>query len=139
MPDDLPSALPHDLDVDLVPPRQLPFLRRLLARLMGRGLTGLRSQHAPSWSQGHADGYLNGHIEGVREGYEEGYLDGQESGRQVLVISDTRPARHRGPKVDDHLFDDWRLALTPELKSASRPMSPKNSPHMPSPARRSGR
>lgn len=116
MPDDLPSALPHDLDVDLVPPRQLPFFRRLLARLMGRGLTGLRSQHAPSWSQGHADGYLNGHIEGVREGYEEGYLDGQESGRQVLVINDTRPARHRGPKVDDHLFDDWRLALTPELK-----------------------
>jgi len=116
VPDDLPSALPHDLDVDLVPPRQLPFFRRLLARLMGRGLTGLRSQHAPSWSQGHADGYLNGHIEGVREGYEEGYLDGQESGRQVLVISDTRPARHRGPKVDDHLFDDWRLALTPELK-----------------------
>ncbi|MDA3136949.1 hypothetical protein HG619_21160 [Pseudomonas syringae] len=40
---------------------------------MGRSLTGLRSQHAPSWSQGHADGYLNGHIEGVREGYEEGY------------------------------------------------------------------
>ncbi|OSN64875.1 hypothetical protein BV349_03458 [Pseudomonas syringae pv. actinidiae] len=116
MPDDLPSALPHDLDVDLTPPRQLPFIRRLLARLMGRGLTRLGSQHTPSWSQGHADGYLNGHIEGVREGYADGYLDGQEQGRQVLVINDTRPTLYRGPKVDDHLFDDWRLALTPELK-----------------------
>ncbi|MEE4816752.1 UvrD-helicase domain-containing protein [Pseudomonas alliivorans] len=116
MPDDLPSALPHDLDVDLNPPEQLPFFKRLLSRLIGRSLTGLGSQHTPSWFQGHADGYLNGHIEGVREGYADGYMDGQQEGRQVLVISDTRPARHRGPKVDDHLFDDWRLALTPELK-----------------------
>lgn len=116
MPDDLPSALPHDLDVDLNPPEQLPFFKRLLSRLIGRSLTGLGAQHTPSWFQGHADGYLNGHIEGVREGYADGYMDGQQEGRQVLVISDTRPARHRGPKVDDHLFDDWRLALTPELK-----------------------
>ncbi|QIQ69746.1 UvrD-helicase domain-containing protein [Pseudomonas coronafaciens] len=116
MPDDLPSELPHDLDVDLLPPRQLPFLKRLLARVMARGLTRLSAQHTPSWFQGHADGYLNGHIEGVSEGYAEGYLDGQEQGRQVLVINDKRPALHRGPKVDDHLFDDWRVALTPELK-----------------------
>lgn len=99
-----------------MPPRQLPFFRRLLSRLMGRGLTALGSQHTPSWFQGHADGYLNGHIEGVREGYADGYLDGEEAARQVLVINDTRPVRHRGPRVDDHLFDDWRLALTPELK-----------------------
>lgn len=116
MPDDLPCAPVSDLDLELDPPEQLPFFKRLLSRLVARALTGLGAQHRPSWFQGHADGYLNGHIEGVREGYAEGHLDGIEQGRQVLVIRDTRPTEHRGPKIDDHLFDDWRLALTPELK-----------------------
>ncbi|RMQ45260.1 UvrD/REP helicase protein [Pseudomonas cichorii] len=116
MPDDLPSALPSDLDVELLPSERLPLFKRLLARLIGRGMTGLGAQHAPSWFQGHADGYLNGHIEGVNEGYAEGRLDGLEQGRHTLLIRDTRPSEHRGPKVDDHLFDDWRLPLTPELK-----------------------
>src|SRR5690606_17716029 len=87
-----------------------------MARLLGKSLTRLGSQHSPSWSQGHADGYLNGHLQGVDEGYAEGHLDGIEQGRQVLVIRDTRPNEHRGPKVDDHLFDDWRLPLSTELK-----------------------
>lgn len=120
MPDDLPVAPVSDLDLELDPPQHLPLFKRLLARLMGRALNGLGAQHPPSWFQGHADGYLNGHIEGVSEGYAEGHLDGLEQGRQVLVIHDSRPAAHRGPKIDDHLFDDWRLALTPELKKRIR-------------------
>jgi superfamily I DNA/RNA helicase len=109
-----------DLDLELNPPEQLPFFKRVLSRLVGKTLNGLSARHQPSWFQGHADGYLNGHIEGVREGYAEGHLDGVEQGRQVLVIRDTRPTQHKGPKVDDHLFDDWRLALTSELKKRVR-------------------
>lgn len=120
MPDELPTAPVSDLDLELNPPEQLPLLKRLLARLMGKTMNGLGAQHQPSWFQGHADGYLNGHIEGVREGYAEGHLDGMEQGRHMLVIRDTRPKEHRGPKTDDHLFDDWRLALTPELKKRIR-------------------
>lgn len=116
MPDELPSAPVTEMDLELDPPEQLPLFKRLLSRLVGKTLTGLGARHQPSWFQGHADGYLNGHIEGVREGYAEGHLDGVEQGQKVLVIRDSRPAEHRGPKIDDHLFDDWRLALTPELK-----------------------
>ncbi|EPJ84812.1 UvrD/REP helicase family protein [Pseudomonas sp. CFII64] len=106
---------PH-AELELTPADHLPFFKRLMARLLGKSLTRLGSQHSPSWSQGHADGYLNGHLQGVDEGYAEGHLDGIEQGRQVLVIRDTRPSEHRGPKVDDHLFDDWRLPLSAELK-----------------------
>lgn len=108
--------MPHQLPADLSPPEQLPFFKRLLARLVGHSLTGLRSQHVPSWLQGHADGYLNGHAEGMNEGYAEGRLDAAEDSQQVLLIRDTRPTEHRGPRIDDHLFDDWRLALTADLK-----------------------
>ncbi|WP_342652844.1 UvrD-helicase domain-containing protein [Pseudomonas sp. F3-2] len=111
-----PHSLPADLPPDLITPERLPFFKRLLARAMGRSLNRLQAQHVPSWKQGHADGYLNGHVEGMNEGYAEGHLDGVQEGRQVLVIRDTRPAEHRGPKVDDHLFDDWRLPLSNELK-----------------------
>jgi superfamily I DNA/RNA helicase len=114
--DNLPNDLRVSVEPELSPPRQLPLFKRLLSRLLGRGLTGLGAQHVPSWGQGHADGYLNGHLQGVDEGYAEGHLDGIEQGRQVLVIRDTRPREHRGPKVDDHLFDDWRLPLSAELK-----------------------
>ncbi|MCV4282940.1 UvrD-helicase domain-containing protein [Pseudomonas capsici] len=136
MPDDLPSALPPDLDIELNPPERLPLFKRLLSRLMGRGLTRLGAQHRPSWFQGHADGFLSGHIEGVNEGYAEGRLDGLEQGRNVLLIRDTRPSEHRGPKVDDHLFDDWRLGLTPELKKRIKAdVAQKLPPHaQPSPA-----
>ncbi|WP_397448057.1 UvrD-helicase domain-containing protein [Pseudomonas sp. NA-150] len=108
--------MPHQLPDDLYPPERLPWIKRLLARLVGRGLTGLGAQHVPSFSQGYSDGYLNGHGEGMNEGYAEGRFDGIEESRQVLLIRDTRPTEHRGPRIDDHLFDDWRLALTPELK-----------------------
>jgi superfamily I DNA/RNA helicase len=108
--------LPADCDPDLSAPHQLPFLRRMFAAMLGRGLNRLRAQHPRSWQQGHADGYLNGHQHGVDEGYADGHLDGIEEGRKVLVIRDNRPLEHRGPRVDDHLFDDWRLAVTPELK-----------------------
>jgi superfamily I DNA/RNA helicase len=104
------------LPPDLIVPDRLPLFKRLLAKLMGKGLLRLHAQHLPSWTQGHADGFLNGHVEGMNEGYAEGHLDGVEEGRRVLVIRDTRPLEHRGPRVDDHLFDDWRLPLTNELK-----------------------
>jgi superfamily I DNA/RNA helicase len=116
VPVDTPSDSPSLLEPELTPPQRLPLFKRLLARLVGRGLNGLRAQHVPSWRQGRADGYLDGHLEGMDEGYAEGRRDGIEEGRQVLLIRDTRPDVHRGPKVDDHLFDDWRLALTPELR-----------------------
>ena len=116
MPDHLPvDALPEH-EPELTPTHQLPLLKRLASRLLGRGLNRLRAQHQPSWKQGHADGYLNGHQHGTEEGYTEGHLDGIEEGRRVLVIRDTRPQEHRGPKVDDHLFDEWRLPLSAELK-----------------------
>jgi len=116
VPDHLPvDALPEH-EPELTPTHQLPLLKRLASRLLGRGLNRLRAQHQPSWKQGHADGYLNGHQHGAEEGYTEGHLDGIEEGRRVLVIRDTRPQEHRGPKVDDHLFDDWRLPLSAELK-----------------------
>ncbi|HEY0287998.1 MAG TPA: UvrD-helicase domain-containing protein [Pseudomonas sp.] len=116
MPHD-PSVEPtHELPPELLPPERLTFFKRLLARLIGRHLSRLQAQHVPSWRQGHTDGYLNGHMEGMNEGYAEGHLDGIEEGRQVLVIRDTRTQAHRGPKTDDHLFDDWRLPLTTELK-----------------------
>ncbi len=81
---------------DLTPPAQLPWFRRLVARLLGRGLTRLQAQHRDSWSLGHATGY--------------------EAGRQVLVIRDSRPDTTAVPGQDDNLFDDWRLPLTAELK-----------------------
>lgn len=101
---------------ELTPPAQLPWVRRLLARVLGRGLSRLQAQHRDSWFQGHASGQRTGHAEGLREGYEEGRVDGFEAGRQVLVIRDTRPDAHAVPGQDDSLFDDWRLPLTTELK-----------------------
>ena len=41
---------------DLTPPAQLPWFRRLAARLLGRGLTRLQAQHRDSWFLGHATG-----------------------------------------------------------------------------------
>jgi len=124
VPSELPSDLPPEPSVpELSPPEALPFFKRMLARLMGRGLTGMSAQHTLSWMQGHTDGYLNGHAEGMNEGYAEGHFDGLEEGRQVLLIRDTRPSEHRGPRTNDHLFDDWRLPLTAELKKQVRLMS----------------
>ena len=113
---DFPAEPPHELPPDLNTPNRLPFFKRLLARWIGAGLSRMQAQHVPSWRQGHTDGFLNGHAEGMDEGYAEGRLDGIEEGRQVLVIRDTRPQEHRGPRVDDHLFDDWRMPLSNELK-----------------------
>nr|WP_319528266.1 UvrD-helicase domain-containing protein [Pseudomonas laurentiana] len=101
---------------ELTPPAQLPWVRRLLARVLGRGLSRLQAQHRDSWFQGHASGQRTGHAEGLREGYEEGRVDGFEAGRQVLVIRDTRPDAHAVPGQDDSLFDDWHLPLSAELK-----------------------
>ncbi|MCO8162061.1 UvrD-helicase domain-containing protein [Pseudomonas sp. 21LCFQ010] len=115
MSDHLPSAMPPQLDIDLQACERLPWLKRVLARALGRGLNGLGAQHQASWAQGHTDGYLAGHGEGVNEGYAEGHLDGIEKGRRMLLIRDTRPEAHRGPQVEDHLFEDWRLPLSAEL------------------------
>lgn len=101
---------------DLTPPAQLPWFRRLAARLLGRGLTRLQAQHRDSWFLGHATGQRTGHADGVREGFERGRVEGFEAGRQVLVIRDTRPDSAAVPGQDDNLFDDWRLPLTAELK-----------------------
>ncbi|QXH54400.1 UvrD-helicase domain-containing protein [Pseudomonas maumuensis] len=112
-------TVPHEhpqAPADLTPPAQLPWLRRLAARVLGRGLSRLQAQHRDSWFLGHATGQRNGHADGLREGYERGRVDGYEAGRQVLVIRDTRPESAGVPGQDDNLFDDWRLALTTELK-----------------------
>ena len=105
-----------ELPEQLAPIAQLPLLKRLAARLFGRGLSRLHAQHAPSWLQGQADGFRSGHSAGVDYGFKEGHAEGLEEGRQVLFISDMRPQEQRAPGIDDNLFDDWRLPLGPELK-----------------------
>ncbi|MEN8640174.1 UvrD-helicase domain-containing protein [Pseudomonas sichuanensis] len=112
-------TVPHEqpqAPANLTPPAQLPWLRRLAARLLGRGLSRLQAQHRDSWFLGHAIGQRNGHADGLRDGYERGRSDGYEAGRQVLVIRDTRPDTAAVPGQDDKLFDDWRLPLSAELK-----------------------
>ncbi|MEX5342589.1 UvrD-helicase domain-containing protein [Pseudomonas sp. I2] len=112
-------TVPHELppaSAELTPPAQLPWFRRLAARLLGRGLTRLRAQHRDSWFLGHATGQRSGHADGLREGYERGRAEGYEAGRQVLVIRDVRPDSAAVPGQDDALFDDWRLPLSAELK-----------------------
>ncbi|MBA1204093.1 UvrD-helicase domain-containing protein [Pseudomonas capeferrum] len=101
---------------ELMPPAQLPWFRRLVARVLGRGLSRMQAQHRDSWFLGHATGQRAGHADGLREGYDRGRVDGYEAGRQVLVIRDSRPEGHGAPGQDDKLFDDWRLPLTAELK-----------------------
>ncbi|CAM5314290.1 UvrD-helicase domain-containing protein [Pseudomonas fragi] len=105
-----------ELPEQLAPIAQLPLLKRLAARLFGRGLSRLHAQHAPSWLQGQADGFRSGHSAGVDYGFKEGHAEGLEEGRPVLFISDMRPQELRAPGIDDNLFDDWRLPLGPELK-----------------------
>nr|WP_232111565.1 UvrD-helicase domain-containing protein [Pseudomonas guariconensis] len=100
----------------MTPPAQLPWFRRLAARLLGRGLTRLQAQHRDSWFLGHVTGQRSGHADGLREGYERGRVEGYEAGRQVLVIRDLRPEAAAVPGQDSNLFDDWRLPLTAELK-----------------------
>nr|WP_218584059.1 UvrD-helicase domain-containing protein [Pseudomonas akapageensis] len=111
-----PGVRVPELPAELSPPAQLPLLKRLAARFLGRGLSRLRAQHRDSWFQGHVVGQRTGHADGLREGYDEGRIDGIEEGRQVLLIRDTRPQGHAVPGVDDNLFDDWRLPVTGELK-----------------------
>nr|WP_279309512.1 UvrD-helicase domain-containing protein [Pseudomonas koreensis] len=94
----------------------MPWFKRLAARFLGHGLTQLRAQHRASWLHGQADGFRSGHTAGVDYGYKEGKADGLEEGRQVLLIRDSRNTEHRPPGIDNHLFDDWRLPLSAELK-----------------------
>jgi len=94
----------------------MPWFKRLAARFFGHGLTRLRAQHRASWLHGQADGFRSGHTAGVEYGFKEGKLEGLEVGRQVLLIRDSRSTEHRPPSVDNHLFDDWRLPLSAELK-----------------------
>ncbi|WP_322847124.1 UvrD-helicase domain-containing protein [Pseudomonas sp. B33.4] len=105
-----------DLPPELRPLAEMPWFKRLAARFFGHGLTRLRAQHRASWLHGQADGFRSGHTAGVEYGFKEGKLEGLEEGRQVLLIRDSRNTEHRPPGVDNHLFDDWRLPLTAELK-----------------------
>ena len=105
-----------DLPPELRPLADMPWFKRMAARFFGHGLTRLRAQHRASWLHGQADGFRSGHTAGVEYGYKEGKLEGLEEGRQVLLIRDSRNTEHRPPSVDNHLFDDWRLPLTAELK-----------------------
>ncbi|XHF33842.1 UvrD-helicase domain-containing protein [Pseudomonas chlororaphis] len=105
-----------DLPPELRPLAEMPWFKRLAARFLGHGLTQLRAQHRASWLHGQADGFRSGHTAGVDYGYKEGKADGLEEGRQVLLIRDSRNTEHRPPGIDNHLFDDWRLPLSAELK-----------------------
>ncbi|MBV4467803.1 UvrD-helicase domain-containing protein [Pseudomonas siliginis] len=105
-----------DLPPELRPLAEMSWFKRLAARFFGHGLTKLRAQHRASWLHGQADGFRSGHTAGVDYGFKEGKLEGLEEGRQVLLIRDSRNTEHRPPSVDNHLFDDWRLPLTAELK-----------------------
>jgi hypothetical protein len=110
------SLDPAQTPPDLLPAAQLPWLRRLAARLFGGGLSRLRAQHLESWHLGHHAGRHEGQAEGQRQGFEHGHREGLEAGRQVLVIHDHRHQAPACPGQDDHLFDDWRLPITSELK-----------------------
>ena len=105
-----------DLPPELRPLAEMPWFKRMAARFFGHGLTRLRAQHRASWLHGQADGFRSGHTAGVEYGYKEGKLEGFEVGRQVLLIRDSRNTEHRPPSIDNHLFDDWRLPLTADLK-----------------------
>ena len=105
-----------DLPPELRPLAEMPWFKRLAARFLGHGLTQLRAQHRASWLHGQADGFRSGHTAGFDYGYKEGKAEGLEEGRQVLLIRDSRCTEHRAPGIDNHLFDDWRLPLTAELK-----------------------
>jgi len=105
-----------DLPPELRPLAEMPWFKRLAARFLGHGLTQLRAQHRASWLHGQADGFRSGHTAGFDYGYKEGKAEGLEEGRQVLLIRDSRSTEHRAPGIDNHLFDDWRLPLTAELK-----------------------
>jgi len=105
-----------DLPPELRPLAEMPWFKRLAARFLGHGLTQLRAQHRASWLHGQADGFRSGHTAGFDYGYKEGKAEGLEEGRQVLLIRDSRSTEHRAPSIDNHLFDDWRLPLTAELK-----------------------
>ncbi|WP_434557290.1 UvrD-helicase domain-containing protein [Pseudomonas sp. Z4-20] len=105
-----------DLPPELSSMAQMPWLKRLAARFFGHGLTRLRAQHRASWLHGQADGFRSGHAAGFDYGFGEGKAEGLEQGRQVLLIRDSRSTEHPSPKVDDLLFDDWRLPVTAELK-----------------------
>lgn len=111
----MPQHTP-DLPPELLPLAEMPLLKRLVARFFGHGLSRLRAQHRASWLHGQADGFRSGHTAGVEYGYQEGKAEGLEQGRQVLLIRDSRSTEHPAPGVDDHLFDDWRLPLSAELK-----------------------
>ncbi|WP_462402454.1 UvrD-helicase domain-containing protein [Pseudomonas sp. Marseille-QA0332] len=104
------------IPLELAPPAQLSWFRRLLARWLGHGLTRLQAQHRESWFLGHVTGQRSGHADGLREGFERGRAEGFEAGRQVLVLRDERARAPGRPAEDDKLFDDWRLPLTAELK-----------------------
>jgi len=106
-----------DLPPELRPLAEMPWFKRLAARFLGHGLTQLRAQHRASWLHGQADGFRSGHTAGFDYGYKEGKAEGLEEGRQVLLIRDSRSTEHRAPGIDNHLFDDWRLPLTAELKT----------------------
>ncbi|MDF0732992.1 UvrD-helicase domain-containing protein [Pseudomonas entomophila] len=92
----------------LAPPAKLPWLRRLLARLLGAGLTRLQAQHRDSW--------LLGRASASHEAYQRGLAEGYEAGRQALLADGDQPQLAEAPVVDDKLFDDWRLPLTAQLK-----------------------
>ena len=111
----MPSR-PTDLPAELLPPAELPWFKRLAARLLGKGLNTLKAQHRPSWFHGHASGHRAGREEGERLGYDEGRAAGYEEGRQVLIIRDQRAEGLATPGLDDALFDDWRLPITPDIK-----------------------
>lgn len=111
----MPRHIP-DLPPELLPLAEMPWFKRLAARFFGHGLTRLRAQHRASWLHGQADGFRSGHTAGVDYGFKEGKAEGLEEGRQVLLIRDSRCTEHPAPKVDEHLFDDWRLPLTAEIK-----------------------
>ncbi|SEM46022.1 UvrD-like helicase C-terminal domain-containing protein [Pseudomonas sp. ok272] len=111
----MPRNIP-DLPPTLLPLADMPLLKRLAARVFGNGLTRLRAQHRASWLHGQADGFRSGHTAGFDYGYQEGKAEGVEEGRQVLLIRDSRCTEHPAPRVDDFLFDDWRLPLNADLK-----------------------
>lgn len=105
-------------------PKKAKFFPRILATQLGRVLGKLRLLHPESWEQGYRSGKAQGDAAGYKRGHQEGqssgYKEGFDAGQVVLEIRDHRAVDRPVPGLDDDLFEDWRLPITPPIEARIR-------------------
>ena len=119
-----PAPKPQTHRPSLRDPRKATFFPRVLATQTGRLLNKLKLLHLESWKQGYCSGKTqgdaDGHKRGLQEGYADGYHQGYDAGQVILEIRDHRAVDQPVPGLDDDLFEDWRLPITPQLAAQMR-------------------